>query len=155
MVCAGDLMLLISNSGKTREVVELVELARRMHPSLPFILITGNVQSPLAAEVDVVLSTGNPSEVCPLGLTPTTSTTVMTVLGDLLVVSVMQRIGFTYHDYSLRHHGGYLGGKSRELQDASASLGKYSFIHRRVSRWVGGEPGIHTTAWGAVRSACG
>ena len=116
MVCAGDLMLLISNSGKTREVVELVELARRMHPSLPFILITGNVQSPLAAEVDVVLSTGNPSEVCPLGLTPTTSTTVMTVLGDLLVVSVMQRIGFTYHD-SLRHHGGYLGGKSRELQD--------------------------------------
>ena len=117
MVCAGDLMLLISNSGKTREVVELVELARRMHPSLPFILITGNVQSPLAAEVDVVLSTGNPSEVCPLGLTPTTSTTVMTVLGDLLVVSVMQRIGFTYHDYSLRHHGGYLGGKSRELQD--------------------------------------
>ena len=117
MVCAGDLMLLISNSGKTREVVELVDLARRMHPSLPFILITGNVQSPLAAEVDVVLSTGNPREVCPLGLTPTTSTTVMTVLGDLLVVSVMQRIGFTYHDYSLRHHGGYLGGKSRELQD--------------------------------------
>lgn len=117
MVCAGDLMLLISNSGKTREVVELVELARRMHPSIPFILITGNVQSPLAREVDVVLSTGNPSEVCPLGLTPTTSTTVMTVLGDLLVVSVMQRIGFTYHDYSLRHHGGYLGGKSRALQD--------------------------------------
>ncbi len=117
MVCAGDLMLLISNSGKTREVVELVELARRMHTSIPFILITGNVQSPLAAEVDVVLSTGNPSEVYPLGLTPTTSTTVMTVLGDLLVVSVMQRIGFTYHDYSLRHHGGYLGGKSRELQD--------------------------------------
>ena len=93
-----------------------------LHPSeaqhgLPFILITGNVQSPLAAEVDVVLSTGNPREVCPLGLTPTTSTTIMTVLGDLLVVSVMQRIGFTYHDYSLRHHGGYLGGKSRELQD--------------------------------------
>ena len=117
MVCAGDLMLLISNSGKTREVVELVELARRMPPSIPFLLITGNVQSPLAAEVDVVLSTGNPREVCPLGLTPTTSTTVMTVLGDLLVVSVMQRIGFTYHDYSLRHHGGYLGGKSRELQD--------------------------------------
>ena len=117
MVCAGDLMLLISNSGKTREVVELVELARRMHPSLPFLLITGNVQSPLAAEVDVVLSTGNPREVCPLGLTPTTSTTVMTVLGDLLVVSVMQRIGFTYNDYSRRHHGGCLGGKSRELQD--------------------------------------
>lgn len=115
MVCSEDLMLLISNSGKTREVLELVELARRMHPQLPFILITGNLDSPLAELVDVVLSTGNPPEVCPLGLTPTTSTTVMTVLGDLLVVSLMQRIGFTYHDYSLRHHGGYLGGKSRQL----------------------------------------
>ena len=115
MVCESDVMLLISNSGKTREVLELVALTRRMYPHLPFILITGNSESPLSQLVDVTLSTGNPAEVCPLGLTPTTSTTVMTVLGDLLVVSVMQRIGFTYHDYSLRHHGGYLGDKSREL----------------------------------------
>ena len=115
MVCEGDLMLLISNSGKTREVLELIELTRRMYPEFPFILITGNIQSPLAELVDVCLSTGNPAEVCPLGMTPTTSTTVMTVLGDLLVVSVMQRIGFSLGQYSLRHHGGYLGDKSRQL----------------------------------------
>lgn len=115
MVCEGDLMLLISNSGKTREVLELIELTRRMYPEFPFILITGNVQSPLAELVDVCLSTGNPAEVCPLGMTPTTSTTVMTVLGDLLVVSVMQRISFSLEQYSLRHHGGYLGDKSRRL----------------------------------------
>ena len=115
MVCEGDLMLLISNSGKTREVLELIELTRRMYPEFPFILITGNVQSPLAELVDVCLSTGNPAEVCPLGMTPTTSATVMTVLGDLLVVSVMQRIGFSLEQYSLRHHGGYLGDKSRRL----------------------------------------
>ena len=115
MVCEGDLMLLISNSGKTREVLELIDLTRRMYPEFPFILITGNVQSPLAELVDVCLSTGNPAEVCPLGMTPTTSTTVMTVLGDLLVVSVMQRIGFSLEQYSLRHHGGYLGDKSRRL----------------------------------------
>ena len=115
MVCEGDLMLLISNSGKTREVLELIELTWRMYPEFPFILITGNVQSPLAELVDVCLSTGNPAEVCPLGMTPTTSTTVMTVLGDLLVVSVMQRIGFSLEQYSLRHHGGYLGDKSRRL----------------------------------------
>ena len=115
MVCEGDLMLLISNSGKTREVLELIELTRRMYPEFPFILITGNVQSPLAELVDVCLSTGNPAEVCPLGMTPTTSTTVMTVLGDLLVVSVMQHIGFSLEQYSLRHHGGYLGDKSRRL----------------------------------------
>lgn len=115
MVCPGDIMLLISNSGKTREVLELIALTRRMYPDFPFILITGNTASPLAGLVDVCLSTGNPAEVCPLGLTPTTSTTVMTVLGDLLVVSVMQRIGFSLEQYSLRHHGGYLGDKSREL----------------------------------------
>lgn len=115
MVCPQDILLLISNSGKTREVIELVELARNMHPDISIILITGNTDSPLAEMVDVSLSTGNPREVCPLGLTPTTSTTVMTVLGDLLVVSVMQRIGFSYQDYAFRHHGGYLGHKSRTL----------------------------------------
>lgn len=114
MVRPGDILLLISNSGKTREVLELVELARHMIPDVPTILITGRTDSPLAAEVDVVLSTGNPPEVCPLGLTPTTSTTMMTVLGDVLVVQVMQRIGFDHCQYALRHHGGYLGAKSRE-----------------------------------------
>lgn len=55
---------------------------------------------------------GNP-EVCPLGLTPTTSTTMMTVIGDILVVNVMNETGFTRADYAKRHHGGYLGTKSR------------------------------------------
>ena len=67
MVCESDVMLLISNSGKTREVLELVALTRRMYPRLPFILITGNSESPLSQLVDVTLSTGNPAEVCPLG----------------------------------------------------------------------------------------
>lgn len=115
MVRPGDLLLLISNSGKTREVLELVELARHMIPDVPTILITGRTDSPLAELVDVVLSTGNPREVCPLGLTPTTSTTMMTVLGDVLVVQVMQRIGFSHEQYALRHHGGYLGVQSRAI----------------------------------------
>ncbi len=113
MVRPGDIMLLISNSGKTREVIELVDLARQMIPDVPTILITGRTDSQLASSVDVVLSTGNPGEVCPLGLTPTTSTTMMTVLGDVLVVQVMQRIGFDHRQYALRHHGGYLGQQSR------------------------------------------
>ena len=71
--------------------------------------------SPLAQESDVCLSTGSPKEVCTLGMTPTTSTTVMTVIGDILVVQTMQRTGFTIEDYSKRHHGGYLGEKSRSL----------------------------------------
>ena len=59
--------------------------------------------------------TGSPKEVCILGMTPTTSTTVMTVIGDILVVQTMQKTGFTIEDYSKRHHGGYLGEKSRAL----------------------------------------
>ena len=81
---------------------------------MPIIVITGNVGSQLADVADVVISTGNPKEVCILGLTPTTSTTVMTVIGDILVVTLMKRIGFTNQEYAKRHHGGYLGNKSRE-----------------------------------------
>ncbi|MDR2138658.1 MAG: SIS domain-containing protein [Tannerella sp.] len=109
-----DLMLLISNSGKTRELLELVQLTRELVDGIPFIVITSDPDSPLAGEAAVCLSTGAPREVCPLGLTPTTSTTVMTVIGDMLVVSVMQKIGFTSADYARRHHGGYLGAKSRQ-----------------------------------------
>jgi arabinose-5-phosphate isomerase len=112
-----DIMLLISNSGKTRELQELVILARRLQPDVRFIVITANADSPLALQADVCLTTGAPDEVCPLGLTPTTSTTVMTVIGDLLVVSVMKKIGFTSADYAKRHHGGYLGEKSREQSE--------------------------------------
>ncbi|MDR1813576.1 MAG: SIS domain-containing protein [Tannerella sp.] len=112
-----DLMLLISNSGKTRELQELVILARRLSPDVKFIVITSNPDSPLAREADVCLLTGAPDEVCPLGLTPTTSTTVMTVIGDALVVSVMKEIGFTSADYAKRHHGGYLGEKSRNASN--------------------------------------
>jgi len=62
-----------------------------------------------------VLFTGNPPEVCPLGLTPSTSTTVMTVIGDALVATMIKKIGFTSSEYAKRHHGGYLGEKSRDL----------------------------------------
>ena len=108
-----DVMLLISNSGKTREILELVQLARNLIPDIPLITITGHVDTPLAECSDAALFTGGAPEVCPLGLTPTTSTTLMTVIGDILVVNVMERSGFTAHDYALRHHGGYLGHAAR------------------------------------------
>lgn len=110
-----DILFLISNSGKTRELLELIPLAKRLSPDIKSISMTGNPDSDLGRMTDVTLSTGHPQEVCPLGLTPTTSTTVMTVLGDILVVLMMEKIGFTKEAYSLRHHSGYLGHKSREL----------------------------------------
>ena len=108
-----DILLLISNSGKTREIIDLVGLAKGLYQRLPLIVITGNPKGDLARQADVILPTGQPEEVCPLGLTPTTSTTTMTVIGDILVVLMMNKIGFNAEDYARRHHGGYLGMKSR------------------------------------------
>ena len=112
-----DVLLAISNSGKTREIIELIGLKDNLYPEIPVIVITGAENSPLALKADYVIPTGSPSEVCPLGLTPTTSTTVFTVIGDALVVLMMEKIGFSAEDYSKRHHGGYLGMKSREKSD--------------------------------------
>ena len=110
-----DVLLAISNSGKTREIIELIDLKNNLYPNIPLIVITSNEDSPLAQKADCYILTGAPAEVCPLGLTPTTSTTVMTVIGDALVVLLMEKIGFTANDYAKRHHGGYLGAKSREI----------------------------------------
>ena len=109
-----DALLLISNSGKTREILELVQLAYRLHHNLPLIVVTSQANSELAGSADVLLLTGDPAEVCPLGLSPTTSTTVMTVIGDVLIVLMMDKIGFSSEEYAKRHHGGYLGDKSRK-----------------------------------------
>ncbi len=109
-----DVMLLVSNSGKTNEIVDLISLTEDLYDGIPVIVITGNPDSELARRADATLLTGGAPEVCPLGLTPTTSTTLMTVIGDVLVVNVMKATGFTKEQYALRHHGGYLGKKSRQ-----------------------------------------
>lgn len=117
-----DLLLAISNSGKTREILEVVPLARKLIANLPLICLVGSVPSPLADIADLVLSTGSVLEVCPLGLTPTTSTTVMNVIGDIIVCLQMARIDFQKEHYALRHHGGYLGSVTRAALQASGRL---------------------------------
>ena len=113
ILCRNDILLLISNSGKTREIIELLTLAKGLWTQIPVIVITSNPESLLALKADVCIYTGNPVEVCPLGLSPTTSTTVMSAIGDALVVQMMKRINFDKSEYAKRHHGGYLGQKSR------------------------------------------
>lgn len=114
MIQENDVLLLISNSGKTREILEFKQLADNLYDNLPLISLTGNIKSPLSEVSDECLFTGNPREIGPLGLTPTTSTTVMTVVGDLLVVGMMERIKFTKEEYAKRHHSGYLGKEARK-----------------------------------------
>lgn len=110
----GDVMLLLSNSGRTDEIVALVSLSKELYSQIPIIVITGHPEGELAKLADVCLFTGGAPEVCPMGLTPTTSTTMMTVMGDVLVVNTINATGFTREDYAKRHHGGYLGRKSRD-----------------------------------------
>lgn len=109
-----DVMLLISNSGRTDEILRLYELARMLYPRIRAIVVTAEDGCPLSRMPEVIsLFTGNPDEVCPLGLTPTTSITAMTVIGHLLIIGMMLRTGFTRQQYALRHQGGSLGEKLR------------------------------------------
>lgn len=113
VVQKNDILFMISNSGKTMEIIDLVKLTNQLVPGIPLIVITGNPDGALCTMANVVIFTGNPPEVCPLGMSPTTSTTTMTVIGDVLVVLMMKRINFSHADYAKRHHGGYLGERSR------------------------------------------
>lgn len=115
MIQKDDVLILISNSGKTQEVIELVTLVKNLYPAMPTIVITRNPNTELAQLATVLLLTGETKEICPLGLTPTTSITVITVIGDMLIWGVMTKLGFTAADYAKRHHSGYLGQQSKGM----------------------------------------
>jgi arabinose-5-phosphate isomerase len=114
MIQPADVLIVVSNSGETREVIELMDLTRNLFPGIPFVAITGNKKSTIAEKARFVLDTGSPEEIGPLGLTPTSSTTTMTVIGDIVVIQTMERINFTKEEYAKRHHGGYLGQKANQ-----------------------------------------
>jgi arabinose-5-phosphate isomerase len=110
MLSKEDILLVLSNSGKTRELIELVDLSNRLfNDKVHVIAITANAESDLAKISDAVLSIGNVEEACSLGMAPTTSTTTMLALGDVLCMLVMEEIQFTKEEFLKRHHGGYLG----------------------------------------------
>lgn len=109
---ASDCLVVFSTSGKTREVLEMVQLSRHMGPQ-QVIGITSHSDSAIRELCDVVIDMGVIREPCSLGLTPTASVTVMASIGDALALVVMERKGFTVRQYGLRHHGGYLGARAR------------------------------------------
>lgn len=115
MLAKDDVLIILSNSGRTREAVELVHLAESMlGERVPIIVITSHPESALKDAADVTLHMGEIEEACPLGMAPTTSTTVMLAIADVLAVLVMEEKGVTKADFSRRHHGGYLGQRSRD-----------------------------------------
>lgn len=109
----GDMIIALSNSGKTREVIETVSLAKVLIPSIKLVTITSSKYTELALLAEFTLETGGYPEICPFGMAPTSSTTAMLVIGDILSIMVMESKEFSIEEYSRRHHGGYLGKKSR------------------------------------------
>ena len=107
MVNKSDIVLLISNSGSTSEIVNVIAPIKKIGCTL--IAMTGNPHSVLAKESVVVLNVGVEKEACPLGLAPTTSTTATLVMGDALTVCLMERQGFKAENFAVYHPGGALG----------------------------------------------
>ena len=107
MVSRNDIVLLISNSGSSAEILNVVAPLKKIGCSL--IAMTGNPKSKLAKEVSLTLNVGISKEACPLGLAPTTSTTATLVMGDALTICLMERRGFKAENYALYHPGGALG----------------------------------------------
>lgn len=107
-----DFLVAFSNSGKNREVLETAHFARTLNIG-KIISITSSKDSPLGEISDVVLQLGKLQEACPLGFTPTSSTTAMLAISDALAIVLMEERGFSKEDFAIRHHGGYLGIKSR------------------------------------------
>jgi arabinose-5-phosphate isomerase len=115
MVVPGDAVIALSNSGETAELADLVAHSRRF--GLPLVAITARAGSTLAAAADVALTLPAAVEACPMGLAPTTSTTMQMALGDAIAVALLTRRGFTAADFHQIHPGGRLGTRLRRVRD--------------------------------------
>lgn len=115
MIVVGDAVLALSNSGETAELADLVAHSRRF--ALPLVAITARAGSALAQAADVALILPKTAEACPMGLAPTTSTTMQLALGDAIAVALLTRRGFTAADFREIHPGGRLGAKLRRVRE--------------------------------------
>ena len=115
MISEDDVVIAISNSGESRELIDILNYTKRF--GIKLISITKNPQSTLAKAGDVVLKLPNSKEACPLGLAPTSSTTATLVLGDIITVAMIERKGFSKNDFQVRHPGGKLGSVLQKVSD--------------------------------------
>jgi arabinose-5-phosphate isomerase len=115
MVVEGDVVIAASYSGRTQELLRLVELLKRL--GVPMIILTGDEDSPLANHADVHLPVVIDKEACPLDLAPTASTTATLALCDALAMALLETRGFTPEDFARFHPGGGLGKKLRKVED--------------------------------------
>ncbi|MCJ7507127.1 MAG: KpsF/GutQ family sugar-phosphate isomerase [candidate division Zixibacteria bacterium] len=107
LVQKSDIVIAITKSGETDELYQLIPLFKRL--GVPIITLTGNIKSPVAEKSDVVIDVSVDEEACPNNLIPTSSTTAALVMGDALAMALLDRRGFSSHDFALLHPGGNLG----------------------------------------------
>ncbi|MBR0656460.1 KpsF/GutQ family sugar-phosphate isomerase [Plastoroseomonas arctica] len=115
MIVRGDAVLALSNSGETPELSDIISHSRRF--ALPLVAITGRAGSTLARAADVALVLPSVAEACPMGLAPTTSTTMQLALGDAIAVALLTRHGFSESDFRVFHPGGKLGARLTRVRD--------------------------------------
>jgi arabinose-5-phosphate isomerase len=115
MIAGEDAIVALSNSGETTEFADIIAYSRRF--GIPLIAITSGARSNLASAADVVLLLPPAAEACPMGLAPTTSTTLMMALGDALAITLLERRGFSVADFRLFHPGGRLGRRLLRVAD--------------------------------------
>jgi arabinose-5-phosphate isomerase len=114
MLAAGDVLVAISASGETQELIDLIEPVKRL--GIPLITLTAFANSPLGAASDVVLDISVKEEACTLNLAPTSSTAAALAMGDALAVVLAERRDFQEHDFAALHPGGRLGKKLRRIE---------------------------------------
>jgi arabinose-5-phosphate isomerase len=107
MITAHDVVLAISNSGGTREILTILPLIKRL--GVPLVTLTGDQQSRMAEVADVNIDVGVETEACPLGLAPTASTTATLAMGDAIAIALLEARGFSAEDFARSHPGGRLG----------------------------------------------
>lgn len=115
MITEDDIVVAISNSGESKELIDILSYCKRF--GIKLIAITKNPESSLGRAADIVLELPNNGEACPLGLAPTSSTTATLVLGDILTVGLIERKGFSKSDFNDRHPGGKLGSILKRVSD--------------------------------------
>jgi arabinose-5-phosphate isomerase len=131
MLVRDDVLIAVSNSGETDEVLHLLPLVRRF--AIPLIAMTGRNDSALARAADVALDVSVPEEACPLGLAPTASTTVTMALGDALAVALLEERGFSIDDFALLHPAGAIGRRLLRVEDLMHAGAQLPLVDEQAS----------------------
>lgn len=130
MIASDDVLLIISNSGETAELRDILSYSRRF--AVPLIALTSKADSALGSAADIVLELPRHAEACPNGLAPTTSTTLQLALGDALAIALLENKGFSPNDFKMLHPGGRLGASLSYVRDVMHGIAELPLVQQET-----------------------